>query len=333
MRRFKLIMIVASLAVACAFLCADARTKVSATSRAAVADGTTQPAATAAVGARISVQTQKGPFLIKEPVPLDITWENVSEKPLMIKPIRGGQGGSDGEVTVKKKDAGKGTSYGLFVTRREEIALIGYKPVSLKPGGKYRQRLWVLLGRKVGAGGPWEFIFATPGHYEVVLSRAPKQPLRVHISRPKTDEDKTASALFSEPAAKMFLGENYRTIAKVGQEALQDIFRNHAKSTYAPYAAMGMAKYLLRRTKVSARNADFPAFKNYLERIIEKHPKHVLHAEALYRLARAYLHQDNGRTKARELGLRLRKEHPDNPILPDFGKIILKPRKTSKPKG
>lgn len=253
----------------------------------------------------VSIAVDSDRILIREPFMVRMEWHNITPKTQRLA-------GRIGTISLRREGWEK--QYKLFVSEREETSDTAFGSW-VEPGARETRECWLLLGASSGGSGSpkWEFLFDTPGKYQIVFPQFQNASLDVEVTAPASPEDAAACKKFSVSAASLFLGETTKDVVKEGSSDLKAICQHFAGSRYAPYAAWAMAETMWRTEGGSKVNMD--EYKRYLDLIIERKLEHKMKDEALFLLARGYAFQKGKKQEIVKIMDRLSKEHPASPCI------------------
>jgi hypothetical protein len=195
----------------------------------------------------ISMSIKADRILLREPVRLKIECRNITREAQMALP--------DIRVILVSRE-GWQQNYLLYYNELFDIKdREPEEAIWVEPGAKETREYWLLLGtpveRSEGYPKKLDFLFGTPGKYQIGLAQYQDQNARVDVEviAPTSREDLAACNMVSVSAAKLFLHsadpQTFRSafidVVKEGSGAIQAICDNFSSSTYAPYAALAMA--------------------------------------------------------------------------------------------
>ncbi len=195
----------------------------------------------------ISMSINADRILLREPVRLKIECRNITREAQMALP--------DIRVILVSRE---GWQQNYLLYYNELFDIMDREPeeaIWVEPGAKETREYWLLLGtpvqRSEGYPKKLEFLFGTPGKYQIGLAQYQDQNARVDVEviAPTSREDLAACNMVSVSAAKLFLHsadpQTFRSafidVVKEGSGAIQAICDHFSSSTYAPYAALAMA--------------------------------------------------------------------------------------------
>ncbi|MBL7223047.1 MAG: nuclear transport factor 2 family protein [Candidatus Brocadiae bacterium] len=248
-------------------------------------------------------------YVVREPVLVTLQWKNTSRSSQRLRVRR------PSTITVLR-NASKPLGYDLFRTALEQIGGLMGNTVVVASGETFEQSSWLLLGRSRGQR-EWEFLLSVPGKYSVSflgLAQTGKEvKVEFEVAPVATEQDRQALRAFSPAAASVFLGETRIRPVQKDTAGLEHVSLKHSHSTYAPYAAIGVAEYLWR--SAGGFKLDLERYRRNLDVVIESRRHHPLRPRALYLLARAYMYRKGKKDEVARVAARLAKEHPESPYI------------------
>lgn len=177
------------------------------------------------------------------------------------------------------------------------------------PGQSIGVSRWLLLGR-CHEQGDWEFLFGSPGTYEIGFPTQGEATVKISVEEPRRHIDRAAMEMIDVPAAMVLLGETLD--AEPGVSTLTMLCKRVSESVYAPYAALGIATYL---GKTMGYRQGFHQYMPHLEFIVGGHRHSPVREEAVYLMAKGYAHRGQPEEVAKCVQL-LEEDYPSGRYLP-----------------